>query len=288
MAIIHAFCDESGKHHADPIISFVALCAPLARAKQFTDAWEGILRHYHMDSLHMVDAIRPGKRMGNIPTQSMTERMEALKPFADCINQHLEFGLMITWEVAGWREWSELTRRSLGDANNPYYMNFLRGLLEIVKYIRHDDRLSIVCDDDLETAWLCYQHYRAAREKMPKIYRRTMAITFADDRHCPAVQAADMVALLVRHEARYRFFKQDYEFRDLFDYLATLRAPPSMQWYVNWGDKKQLKGVSDTLDDIYDKRIPEVRQNDGAATESSTQRDQSETGSGKRGKKAEA
>ena len=288
MAIIHAFCDESGKHHADAIVSFVALCTPLSRAKTFSDAWEGLLRRHRIkDGFHMVDAIRPGKPLGNIPAQSIEERIEALKPFIDCISQHFEFGFAQGWEVAGWRSWSDLARQAMGSPDNPYYVNFTRGLLEIIKYIHHEDKLSIVCDDDLETAWLCFQHYRAARNIEKKIYRRTMALTFADDRHCLPIQAADMVALLIRHEARYRFFKEDYAFNKLFDYLAIKRTPPSMEFYVNWADRHQLKGISDYWEKDDEQGIPEVRQNDGTAVENVTQRDQGEVGSGESSKEAE-
>ena len=70
--------------------------------------------------------------------------------------------------------------------------------MEIVDYVHEDDRISLICGDDPETAWDCYRHYRGVRQAHAEIRRRTVALSFSDDKHFPGLQAADMVAFLSR------------------------------------------------------------------------------------------
>lgn len=213
----------------------------------------------------MVSAIRPSQRLGNIPPQSIAERIEILKPFADCINENLDFGVIAAWEVCGFDAWSEATKQALGNPQDPYYPCFSRGVLHLVKILKPADRINLICDDDEETAWLCYGHYRALRRAEKRVKRKTISLTFGDDRHLPALQAADMVALLTRLEAIYRFYKQDFDFSPLFDYLVTRRAPPSAQWYSCFAPRARLKTVSDAweMGSANKTRVQENRSEDG-------------------------
>jgi uncharacterized protein DUF3800 len=58
MAIIHAFFDESGKHKDHPVVTFCGVCAPQSKLQQFDDAWNGLLRHYGLSSLHMAQDLQ--------------------------------------------------------------------------------------------------------------------------------------------------------------------------------------------------------------------------------------
>ena len=143
----------------------------------------------------------------------------------------------------------------LGNATDPYYIAFTRGLLELVHYVQGDDRISIICDDDMETAPQCYMHYRGIRRAHEEVRQKTVALTFANDKYFPALQAADMLAYLARLEAKTRFYPGDrYSFRRLWCNLTDQRGPGFTQWSAMFADKQILQNVSDGLDKLARRR----------------------------------
>jgi hypothetical protein len=70
------------------------------------------------------------------------------------------------------------------------------GFLALNDNVHADDKISIVCDHDLETAWDCFRHYNGIRRAHDLIRKQTISLSFADDEYFPALQAADMIAYL--------------------------------------------------------------------------------------------
>ena len=179
--------------------SLFAGCAPHKQPwSDIDEAWNALLRRYGWSPFHLTEILSDFKKQGI----ACAEQIESLRPFADCINEHLELGLLQAWDVKGFDCLSEETKKKLGSTTDPYYTAFARGVWELVDYIHDDDRISLVCDDDEATAWDCYQHYRMIRRAEDVVRRKTVSLTFANDEYFPALQAADMVAGLARHEAR--------------------------------------------------------------------------------------
>jgi uncharacterized protein DUF3800 len=195
MAILYAYFDESGKKGDHPVVTFTGVCVSQVRLEKFDDAWNALLRQYGIKSLHLAKAARLKEACGpRMPRhQTFKERIDALIPFADCINEHLEIGLVQAIDVKGFRSLQAEAESGMGSPDDPYYLAFTRGLLEIVKYVHGDDRISLVCDDDSETAWSCYAHYRAIRKNHEETRIKTVSLSFANDEAFPALQAADMV-----------------------------------------------------------------------------------------------
>jgi len=120
---------------------------------------------------------------------------------------------------------------------------FARGVMELTDYIQADDQLSIICDEDIETAWKCFQNYLGLREADPEIRKKTISLSFADDEHFPALQAADLTAYLSRREAWRMFYNKPYCFEPLFDYLTKERGPGRMLWRALFADEKMQKAI---------------------------------------------
>jgi hypothetical protein len=250
VAILHCYCDESGKKSDHPVVSFSGLCITQSKVKSFDEDWDILLRHYEIDFLHMARASRLSEKQGPKMSRGQTanQRVDALMPFADCINKHFELGLLHCIDIEGFNSLSKNARHKIGSPDDPYFIAFMRGGLEIVDYCHRDDHISIICDDDRETAWDCYRHYRglcAARED----YRdKIVSLTFADDRYFPALQAADMVAFLARLEAKRIFYGDRYSFGRLFNHLTTEKGVSYAKWKYVFLDKEKLKSLSDMLD----------------------------------------
>src|ERR1700722_9610538 len=152
MALIAAYFDESGKQHDHPVVTFCGVCAAISKVRHFENDWEGLLRYYGLEELHMSEIAKHAESLSTrLPQQSLSERLEALKPFADCINDHLEVGLIQAWDVEGFNNLSKKAKAGLGDPKDPYYTEFAPGLIELADYVQTDDRISLICDDDAET-----------------------------------------------------------------------------------------------------------------------------------------
>lgn len=252
MAILHAYFDESGKMGDHPVVTFTGVCVSQTRLKDFDAAWNILLRQYGLKSLHMAKASRLKENNGpKMPRhQSPNERIVALVPFADCINEHLQLGLAQALDVRGFRSLTVSAKVGIGSPGDPHYLAFARGLLEIANYVHDDDKISLICDDDENTAWGCYAHYRAIRRADDRVREKIVSLSFSNDQYFPALQAADMVAFLSRLEAKKQFYGDDYPFRSLFQRLVAEQPAGKMRWFKMFADETTLRDLGISLEQL--------------------------------------
>lgn len=238
MGILHGYFDESGKLDK-PVVAFCGFVASASKIQPFDDEWNSILRNYEMDFLTMKRAFRASVPLSpRIRKQSFAERIETLKPFADCIRKHFEFGSAIAIDVVAFKDMSPGAKKQLGKIENPHYLAFVQAMAGFQHHLRSDDRISFICDDDEETAWNCYQFYRRVRKIDPVSRKHFISISFAEDQAFPALQAADFLSALTRMRARYEFFGAPYDYSPLFDYLTA--PQPLFNWGVGFWNKAKL------------------------------------------------
>ncbi len=249
MGIFQTFFDESGKFKDHKIISFCGFGAKAGNLKDFDSAWEYQLRRTGMNALHMVDACRINKRLGRlIGAQSLSDRINDLKPFADCIRNHLELGVATVFEVEGYASFTDMAKKALGGSDNPFYTQFLRTMQIVSEYVTTGEPIALTCDEDESTAWWCYKIYSRVKKVDRRIGRHLVAISFANDQHFPALQAADMLSFLCRLQANGEFYGIDYDFHPLFTYLTAPRGSSTTYWQVAFKNKSQLAPLGVTLD----------------------------------------
>jgi Protein of unknown function (DUF3800) len=246
MGIFQVFFDESGKQSDHPVVTFAGVCAGESRLAAFDAEWNILLDKYGIGDLHMKKASDLNADLGPLmpPGQSFEERIEALKPFADCINEHLELGLIQAWDVKGFRAMDKKVKEGLGNTDDPYYLAFARAVAELVDYVGPDDPISLTCDEDEGTASTCYRHYLGLKEADDKIRDKVISLDFEDDCVVPALQAADLVAYLSRREARFMFYEQSYGLRPLFDYLTRKQPEGKMNWLAMFADENAVAGLT--------------------------------------------
>ena|SRR5947207_12259213 len=145
--------------------------------------------------------------------------------------------------LRGFRGWSVLENaEKLGKPDDSYYPAFANAIMELFEYVGGDDYISLICDDDEETALKAYFHYRAIRRAMPEIQEKTVSLAFADDEHFPALQAADIASWLARREAQFQFHKMPYEFRELYNYMMEDGGGTwKMEWRAVFADEDMHK-----------------------------------------------
>jgi len=252
MAIINAYFDESGKKGDHPVVTFTGVCVSHQNLNKFDDAWSALLRKYELKSLHMFKALRLKGINGPLMPrhQSINDRIVSLTPFADCINEHLECGLIQAVDIEGFNSLSPEAKVGIGNPDDPYYLAFSRGILALTEYVQEDDKISLICDDDESTALGCYAHYRAIRKVHEGVKKKIVSLSFSNDEHFPALQAADMVAYLSRLEAKRLLYGDKYAFRPLFEKLVGQRKPDSMRWFNSLNSKNTLKNLGAVLEKL--------------------------------------
>lgn len=252
VAIIQLFCDEGGKYHSGSVVSFSAVLATQEGLENFSCAWENLLRSYGLPSFHMRKLANASSAHGSklLSNQTINERTDLLHPFADCINKHLALGLVQTWHVGGYAAMPMEAKKRIGGSNcDPHYLAMIRGLLEIRHYINPNDKVSVICDDDIEKAWDCYLHYRAICSAMPELRDCFASLAFAKDDYFPALQAADMVAFLSRLQAEEKFLGTPNKWSRLYSYLTTNPHPKDglMQWAMMFAGEAELLSLANSL-----------------------------------------
>lgn len=279
VAALYFYCDESGKYRKNPVVTVAGVGAVQKRMSRFNGEWNSLLRAYEIQELHMSRVMQLSQTCGpKMPSgQTLEERIRALYPFADCINDHLEIGLLQGWDVQGYARLSTEVKKWLGGSHDPFQLAFIRGLLEIVRHVREDDIVSIIIDDDEVTAWDTYLHYRAVKKVDSELESRLVSITFAKSKHLAPLQAADMVAFLARREATEKFWKKPNEFKLLFDYLADgprQGSSGTMRWFVGFQGENEMVNLANSilgLQNAQRNTVSEIRPNNGETPESSAQ-----------------
>lgn len=234
MAIFQGFFDESGKFRDKRVISFCGLCSPPKRVAEFEDDWKALLREYGLASLTMKRALRRKRKFSNrVAATSVEERNAVLGRFAECIRKHFEVGIPVTVDVGAYKSFAPTSKHRIFGSDNPHYFAFIHGLVDAVQYIevQKENRLMLICDDDLETAITCYRLYRKARFTVPQIKETLVAIAFAEDDEFAPLQAADLVSSIFRLEAARAWHREYYEYVPLFNALtAPAPFPSGIQW----------------------------------------------------------
>src|ERR1039458_3091912 len=200
-----AFFDESGKFKDQSVISFSGVAGKDGDLSSFMEDWKAQLDHSGLRVLTMKDALNFNRRLSKRkPAMGLKSRIEALMPFVLCIRKHLSYAVCMAVDVAEFKKLPPQDQNLLG--KNPHYLAFIRALIEIAAPLQETDRISVICDDEEETAWHMYQLYRRIKLAWPDARKKLVSVSFADDEVFPPLQASDMVAGLTRLYARREFF----------------------------------------------------------------------------------
>jgi hypothetical protein len=242
LAFFESDFDESGKFKDHRVVSFCRVMASPESLKSFNEVWDALLRRNEMTFLHTTHALRCSRSVSPvIREQSPSERCESLKPFVECILDNLDLGVGIALDVRGFSKWEPKAKKRVGGSDDPAYLAFMQGTLALKVYAcRDDDRISMMCDDDTETAWNFYQLYRQMQKIDPELRKKLVALSFANDESFPALQAADLIAGLMRMESIKRFGYHAHEFSPLVSSLMEPKPSQKLKWIAYIGDNQRM------------------------------------------------
>ena len=134
--------------------------------------------------------------------------------------------------------------------NYPEFTSFLRAIIDVIDVIPTQDKIQIICDDEEQMGVPFFKLYRQVKREWPDARERLTAITFADDRFVLGLQAADLVASLMRQEANKRFFGARYEYEPLFEALSArpdAQTEHILDLRIAFAGSEQLMGIANDL-----------------------------------------
>jgi hypothetical protein len=220
---IQAFFDESGKFGNQPSICFGGVASPYQNIDPFIQEWDQLLRNAELEALSMKDALRLNVPFSQtIPAMSVQERIDVIMPFVECIRKHMMFVSGLALKGSAFESAAPSFKKTWGD---PIYFAFTGAILEFMKYAKNDIVI-LTCDENPATAMQMYQLYTRLKQVDPAARNQLKQIAFGDDNFVPALQAADVVASLMRSEARQRFFNEPYDHEPLFNALTKQPNSP--------------------------------------------------------------
>ncbi len=245
---MNAFFDESGKFKDHKIISFGGVADYGERFQPFANEWGRLLAMNGLKVLHATTVFNIAKPLSDKNKSSgIRKRIQDLLPFVSCIRKHLQVVAGVTVDAEAYKKMPSHFFKTY--STDPSFMAFARTMLHLVDYTPARDKISFICDEDEATALHFYHLYRRVKKVWPKA-RKMVGISFADDKYLFALQAADLVAALMRLESGKLWLHTPYRYRPLFRALTKNpeRHERLMAVDIAYVDKTKLLGVLNGLE----------------------------------------
>jgi hypothetical protein len=137
------------------------------------------------------------------------------------IKQTVELGVTATIDIKGFKNLPSHLQQQYGD---PYFIVFDSAMGQTIRYLitEPDPRIGITCDDEEKYAVQCYKLFTKARRETPELRKILTSICFGDDEHFFQLQAADLLAYVVRSRASHRFHNEPNRCAELYAKFLTV------------------------------------------------------------------
>jgi hypothetical protein len=301
LTTVAACFDESGKFKDHKVVSMGCVAGYVERFDgDFGREWDTLLKRYGIKVLSAKDALNDQRPLSQkTPCLGIEARTEALCSFVACIRKYLQVITGLATDVEAFKTLPSHFFQIFG--KNPSYMTFVRTAMHVTEFCPDRSKITMICDDDEETALPFYGLYRRLKKVWPDARRKFGGIAFVDDRYLFGVQASDLVASLMRYEAAETINRTRYDYKPLYD--ALIAHPTKYEpWLYNVSvaiaDKRKMLQTAEDMRDHYEQmvrenaeeqeRTRELRLRNATARKGLTQGNKSQTRRGKaRERKAE-
>jgi hypothetical protein len=217
---VSTFFDESGKFKDKDVICFGGIASYAEDLARFSQEWGKLLAVNGIEEFSAKEAFNHRRRLGKRNSAlGVRKRIAALRPFIQCIRNNLLVATGVTIDVPAFGQMPSHLFQIYG--KNPALMAFLRSLVYVLDFTPPNDKISFICDDEEEMALPFYHLYRRVIKIWPGAKDKLAAISFVDSKSLWGLQAADLIAGLMRLEAERLWFKRSYNYRSLFKQLSV-------------------------------------------------------------------
>lgn len=201
--LLHTCLDKTGKFTDSPTVSFGGWISDAYKWSKFTQDWYKLREDFPgISSIHMKVLMRP---VSERSYQGHTFTVS--KPRADLINRYIEIVSRWTLEVVGYavdcdafrKVLSEKSRRRIGgDAHIFVFRRIMKHIVDRLNFLDWPYATGLLFDDNEEYGRECHSLYNKARNHHPDWKKKFGSICFVDDELYPPMQAADVLAWLIR------------------------------------------------------------------------------------------
>jgi hypothetical protein len=228
--------DESGKMADSDFVCLSAYIAGDDAWNKFSEEWANLLRFHDIPYVHMKEAMAlsgPYEKKG----WDTAKRNSVLAEFALIIRKTIWAGFGVAVDAKYFRQMPSEARKKMGDAQIFCFQRMIHLVIQKLREVGYEPRISMVFDDSEEYSTRCYRVWSRLRVLRPEIRDRIPAITFADDRVFNPLQAADMLAWESNKSLRLRAANEEQ--RPQLRALMTDTDPSYGLDYVGevWGAK---------------------------------------------------
>jgi hypothetical protein len=229
MIYLQAYFDESGKPHDQDIASFCGFIATVDQWRNCWDAWERLRSDRGLSELKASEVLNHSRDLSaTVSAQGVTARVKALAPFIHEIRKAVCFGIGVAVDCRAFRALPEQDRLTL---KNPHYWAFQYAILIIQRCARErypnetDIKFVLCCDEEESYAEACLKMFINLRMRFPEMRRTFVSFGIGDDKCFFQLQAADLIASLVRREADRKFYDAPFDMKPLYDLMLAKDDP---------------------------------------------------------------
>jgi hypothetical protein len=241
--VVQICLDESGKPKG-PCVSFCGWVADTPRWRAFEQEWRVFLREKQIRSVHMAELM--GRDDEPYQNMSLTreDRLKIVSEGFELVNKHSLGAIHVAVDCQAFKLMSKESQRKCGnDCHVMCFEQCVRLTIKVLEAIRTKfsfgegwgQGATFVFDDNPEYAVECYNLVRNAKEQHPLWRKWIGSICFADDEIYTPLQAADMLAWIVRH-----LVKKPNPSRQTWQYLTA-----NQLWEImRYGTRHVFKAVA--------------------------------------------
>lgn len=258
---MNSFFDESGKFKDHRVICFGGVASFAEHFDQFGHHWETLLNLNGLEMLSAKDVLNANRPLSKKnPDVGVEKRIRALLPFIQCVRKELLVVTGVAISVPAFKRLPSHFYKFFG--TDPIYMAFARAMLHVVSFTPKNDKVSFICDDEESVALDFYRLYRRIKKVWPNARKKLAGISFVDDRYLFGLQAADLIAAIMRHEAGRKWHHKAYDYEAL--YSAIIQEPERherlMKCDIAFGADASLKDLAANLKDEWKRVEREARE----------------------------
>lgn len=213
MGVFRIYIDESGKFENEKC-EWVSMCGYIAHSSEWERIqleWNNLILRWQVPPIHMAKIAHPEddpewtKVKNDWGDLWDRKRGDMLAEFGGLISRVNAACVGAVVDAEHFRSLPESPLKKSYDTPLKYAFHevVMRGIEKTEVIDRHSP-ISLVIDDDRDTAHQCHFLLSALKIGFPKVRERISGICFVNDRYYPGVQAADMIS----YESRRCMVKQ--------------------------------------------------------------------------------
>ncbi len=203
--MLRLYVDDSGKSDQSPVQVLAGYLSTAERWAAFSNEWQELLDEAGLDAFRMAAAwrlARPYWDRGPLRRDHLIVRM------VECIKRHVEMAFVSSVPFEGFHRYLDVTQKTYSHPlGRPYFMGFFAILIQVYDYAferRADQRIEVIFD---EQGGESEQYILSAMGGFRRIAGQHFSDLviptpiFQNDKDALPLQAADMLAWLVRRDA---------------------------------------------------------------------------------------